>query len=190
MAQTALPAPRTAPQRKRVLFGLFDADGWPWAIAKSLFWLVTMIMILGYLPDRAYYFTVQKTVDLGLARLVADQLLPARERDAALPGARRAPRCRGTRARRRSTSRRPGRTAPRRILGQAYVFAGGSDGTKAVADTYLTKAVGSGNIDKWAAGPALPEARADAAAVAIGNTLFLIGGYGPGRQGDRARSTA
>src|SRR6185312_12470962 len=64
MAQTALPAPR--PSQRRVLFGLFAQDGWPWAIAKSLFWFVLMILTLGYLPDRAYYFTVQNTVDIGL----------------------------------------------------------------------------------------------------------------------------
>src|SRR4051795_7127228 len=67
MAQTALPAPRTAVSpRRRVFFVLFDADGWSWAIAKGLFWFIVMILILGYLPDRGYYFTVQKTVDIGL----------------------------------------------------------------------------------------------------------------------------
>ena len=64
MAQTTLPAPRpqVAP-RRRAFFGLFDADGWGWASAKAIFWFVTIIMLLGYLPDRAYYFTVQRTVD-------------------------------------------------------------------------------------------------------------------------------
>ena len=67
MAETTLPAPRPqAPVRRRAFFGLFDADGWGWASVKAIFWFVVMIMLLGYLPDRAYYFTVQKTVDLGL----------------------------------------------------------------------------------------------------------------------------
>ena len=43
----------------------------------------------------------------------------------------------------------------------------------------MSKAVGTGNIDTWSAGPALPEARADAASVVSGNTLYVIGGYGP-----------
>ncbi len=178
MAQTALPAPRTAPQRKRVLFGLFDADGWPWAIAKSLFWLVTMIMILGYLPDRAYYFTVQKTVDLGLLAWSPINFCPPENETLPCPAPQGAtlPWHLGPQEVNLPAARTDGSAA---ILGVAYVFAGGSDGTKAVADTYLTKPVGSGNIDKWRPGPALPEARADAAAVAIGNTLFLIGGYGP-----------
>ena len=34
MAQTALPAPRHV-RRRRVLGGLFDADGWPWAFVKA-----------------------------------------------------------------------------------------------------------------------------------------------------------
>ena len=66
MAQTALPAPRTARPRGGCSFGLFDADGWPWAIVKRCSGSSLMIMLLGYLPDRAYYFTVQQTVDLGL----------------------------------------------------------------------------------------------------------------------------
>ena len=88
MAQTTLPATRPQPApRKRVFFGLFDADGWSWASVKAIFWFVLMIMLLGYLPDRAYYFTVQQTVDLGLLALVADQLLPAVQRPPAVPGA-------------------------------------------------------------------------------------------------------
>ena len=62
MAHPALPAPR----RRRVLGGLLDADGWAWAGVKAAFWFVVIILLLGYIPDRAYYFTVQKTVDIGL----------------------------------------------------------------------------------------------------------------------------
>ena len=31
-----------------------------------MFWFVLIIILLGYIPDRAYYFTVQRTVDIGL----------------------------------------------------------------------------------------------------------------------------
>ena len=58
MAQTSLPAPR--PVRRRALGGLVDADGWPWAFINALAWFVLIILLLGYLPDRAYYFTVQR----------------------------------------------------------------------------------------------------------------------------------
>ena len=50
--------------RNRVLFGLLDADGWTWASLKAAFWFVVIIMLLGYIPDRAYYFTVFSTIDV------------------------------------------------------------------------------------------------------------------------------
>ena len=65
MAQQAL-GPGTAVPRKRALFGLLDADGWGWASVKAFVWLVIIIFMLGYLPDRAYYLTVGRTVDLGV----------------------------------------------------------------------------------------------------------------------------
>ena len=52
--------------RRRALFGLLDADGWGWATVKAFVWLIIIIFILGYLPDRAYYLTVGRTVDLGV----------------------------------------------------------------------------------------------------------------------------
>src|SRR4029453_4833365 len=64
MAQQAL-GPGTALPRKRALFGLLDADGWGWASLKAFVWLIIIIVLLGYLPDRAYYFTVGGAGDLG-----------------------------------------------------------------------------------------------------------------------------
>ena len=69
--------------------------------------------------------------------------------------------------------------APRRSSARSYIYAGGSDGTAPKADVYFTRGVGSGNLDVWKAAPPLPEARASAASVVIGNTMYLIGGYGP-----------
>jgi hypothetical protein len=66
MTTTKALGPGTAVPRKRALFGLLDADGWGWASAKAFAWLIIIILMLGYLPDRAYYFTVNRTVDLGL----------------------------------------------------------------------------------------------------------------------------
>ena len=177
MAQTALPAPRSASQR-RVLFGLFAQDGWPWAIAKGLFWFVLMILTLGYAPDRAYYFTVQNTVDLGLLAWSPINFCPPANETLPCP----AP----------QGATLPWHPAPEQLLlpgartdvaagqlGQTFLVTGGSDGSKAVADTFLAKAVGSGNFDSWTQGPALPEARVDAAYVTAGNTMFVLGGYGP-----------
>ena len=65
MAQQALGAGTSVP-RRRAVFGLLDADGWTWASIKAFVWLIIIIFILGYLPDRAYYLTVGRTVDLGV----------------------------------------------------------------------------------------------------------------------------
>ena len=55
-----------SPGRGRVLFGLLDGDGWTWASLKAAFWFVAIIMLLGYIPDRAYYFIVFPTIDIGV----------------------------------------------------------------------------------------------------------------------------
>ena len=65
MAQQALTAGMTVP-RKRAFFGLLDADGWGWASVKAAVWLVIITLMLGYIPDRAYYLTVNRTLDLGV----------------------------------------------------------------------------------------------------------------------------
>jgi len=65
MAQQAL-GPGTAVPRRRAFFGLLDANGWGWATVKSFVWLIIIIFMLGYLPDRAYYLTVARTVELGV----------------------------------------------------------------------------------------------------------------------------
>ncbi len=177
MATPALPAPQPVTARRRVVFGLFNADGWIWATVKALFWFVVIIVMLGYIPDRAYYFTVQRTVDIGLLAWSPVNLCPPENEtlpcpvpagatlpwhpapgEVALP----APRTDGAAA----------------VIGQTYLFVGGSDGSVAKADTYVSHPVGIGNLDKWTAGPALPEARSDAASVVVGNTLYIMGGYG------------
>ena len=66
--------------------------------SRRSFWFILLIFLLGYIPDRAYYFTVNKTIDLGHPRLEPGQLLPAGERDAAVPGAGRRGRAVGGRA--------------------------------------------------------------------------------------------
>ena len=178
MTQTALPAPQHVTARRRAFFGLFNADGWPWAIVKSLFWFVLIIMLLGYIPDRAYYFTVQKTVDVGLLAWSPVNFCPPENETLPCPVP--------------AGATLPWHPSPAEInlpaartdgvagvIGQTYLYAGGSNGSAASADVYVSHAVGSGNLDAWSAGPALPEARADAASVVVGNTLYVIGGNGP-----------
>ena len=71
MAQHALGAGKVA--NRRALFGLLDRDGWTWAFLKALGWFLLIIVLMGYLPDRAYYFTVFSTIDIGLR---SDALTP------------------------------------------------------------------------------------------------------------------
>ncbi len=180
MAQIAPTAPKTA-IRRRTFFGLFDADGWAWAGAKSVFWFVVIVTMLGYIPDRAYYFTVGQTVDIWpLAPFLQwspINLCPPENETLPCP----AP----------TGATLPWHTAPTElqlpagrtegaaaVIGQTFIYAGGTDGTSAQTTTYISHAVGTGNFDKWSQGPALPEARRDAASVVLGDTLYLIGGYG------------
>lgn len=175
MAQTALPAHAV---RRRAFFGMFDADGWSWAIVKSLAWFVIIIVMLGYIPDRAYYFTVQKTVDIGVLGWSPINFCPPENETlpcpapagASLPWYPNPPKVALPAVR---------SDAAAAVLGTTFVVAGGTDGTAPSANTFISHSVGSGNIDVWSAGPALPEARSDAAFATIGSTLYVIGGYGP-----------
>src|SRR4051812_873670 len=63
--------------RGRVLFGALAADSWTWAGLKAFFWFIVIIMLLGYIPDRAYYFTVNRTIDLGIMLWSPINLCPA-----------------------------------------------------------------------------------------------------------------
>ena len=62
MSQQALPQGAT---RRRVAFGLFDADGWTWAGLKATFWFLFIIFMLGVVPNWAYFFTVSNTLSVG-----------------------------------------------------------------------------------------------------------------------------
>ena len=82
MAVRALP-PGTA--RRRAAFGLLDADGWTWAGIKALFWFLLIIFLLGYVPDRAYYMTVLRTIDFGYNVVSPINLCPPENRTLPCP---------------------------------------------------------------------------------------------------------
>src|SRR3954453_20485379 len=84
MAQQAL-YPGTTRTRGRAFFGLLDANGWGWASLKATFWFILLVFMLGYVPDRAYCFTVNKTIDLGI--LACSPINFGAERHRALPAA-------------------------------------------------------------------------------------------------------
>jgi hypothetical protein len=179
MASNALPAANNA-VRRRAFFGLFDADGWTWAGAKAVFWFVIIVTMLGYIPDRAYYFTVGKTVDIWpLAPFLQwspvnlcppeNETLPC-----PAPGGASLPWHQSPPELQLPAARTQGAAA---VIGTTYLYAGGSDGSAAQATTFISHAVGTGNFDKWSQGPALPAPRTDAASAVLGNTLYVIGGY-------------
>ena len=171
----------SGPPRRRVLGGLLDADGWLWAFIKAMFWLVVFIMALGYIPDRAYYFTVLKTISVGVnpattpgsylsfvnlcppengnlpcpAPVGAIQAWQPSPPELALP----APRVDGGVAQ----------------VGTSLLYIGGSDGTSPTDAVYVAE-TSSGTFGPWTAGPALPEPRSDAAVISFGGSVFVIGG--------------
>ena len=176
MATRALPAGR--PARKRAFFGFFDADGWGWASMKAFLWLLVIILTLGYIPDRAYYFVVSRTMDLGLIGWSPVNLCPPENTQSmpcpvpvggvlpwqASPGAVSLP-----------APRTAGAAAQ---LGTSLLYIGGSDGTKAT-DTTFVSTLDKANFSAWTDGPKLPAGRSDASMVILSGTVYLIGGTGP-----------
>jgi len=176
MAQQALPAGTTR-TRGRAFFGLLDASGWGWAALKAAFWFVLLIFMLGYLPDRAYYFTINKTIDLGILAWSPVNFCPEGNRTLPCP----AP----------AGAVVPWDASPTEInlpqprtdgamvqSGTTLLFVGGSSGEAASAETFQSKVSGTGNFDTWTAGPKLPEPRSDAAVIYSGGKIYAIGGYG------------
>lgn len=174
MAQQALGAGTVLP-RKRALFGLLDADGWAWASVKAFAWLVTIILILGYLPDRAYYLTVGRTVDLGVLVWSPINLCPPTNQSLPCP----AP----------VGAVIPWEKSPAELnlpqprtdgavlqVGTQILYIGGSDGTTAQSSVYVARTVQTGNFDKWAEGPALPAPRADASVAYVAGSIYVFGG--------------
>jgi Kelch motif len=176
MAQQALH-PGTTQTRGRAFFGLLDASGWGWASLKAAFWFILLIFLLGYIPDRAYYFTVNKTIDLGILAWSPVNFCP--EGNLTLP----CPAPPGAVV--------PWSTSPARISlpeprtdgamvqsGTTIIYVGGSDGTKASEKTFIAKSSGVGNFDTWAPGPSLPEPRTDLSVIYSGGKIYAIGGFG------------
>lgn len=172
----ALPAGR--PIRRRALLGFFDSDGWAWATAKASFWLLVIIMALGYIPDRAYYFVVSRTIDLGILGWSPVNLCPP-ENGAAMPcpvpGGAVIPWQTSPAAVALPQGRTNGTAAQ---LGSNLLYIGGSDGSAATATTYVAT-IDKGNFGAWSEGPALPEARTGASLATLSGTAYLIGGLGP-----------
>jgi hypothetical protein len=179
MAQQALH-PGTRQTRGRAFFGLLDANGWGWASLKAAFWFILLIFLLGYIPDRAYYFTVNKTMDLGILAWSPVNFCP--EGNLSLP----CPAPAGAVV--------PWQTSPTTPVdlslpeprtdgamvqsGTTIMYVGGSDGKTASNKTFIATTTGVGNFEKWSAGPNLPEPRTNLAVIYSGGKIYAIGGLG------------
>ncbi len=163
--------------RKRVAFGLLDRDGWTWASVKAALWFVTIVMLLGYLPDRAYYFTVFPTIDLGVLAYSPINFCPPTNRTLPCPAPAGATLpWDGSPAQLALPAGRTDGTAVQ--LGSHLMYVGGSDGKAAVGDTFVSSLY-AGNFGPWASGPALPAARSGAAVAVLNSAVYVVGGTGP-----------
>jgi hypothetical protein len=165
----------TSVPRRRAVFGLLDADGWGWASIKAFAWLIIIIFILGYLPDRAYYLTVGRTADLGVLAWSPINLCPPGNETLPCPAPAGAlvPWHPSPPELALPAARTDGATIQ---VGTKILYIGGSDGSTAQKTVYVARTVGSGNFDKWSDGPALPAPRADASVAYVAGSIYVIGG--------------
>jgi hypothetical protein len=171
-ALPAGPAPR-----RRAFFGLFDADGWGWATVKAVFWFVVIIFLLGYVPDRAYYFTVGRTLDLGIMAWSPVNLCPA-EPNEGMP----CPAPVGAVTPWHPSPEEIALPAPRLDaafvqVGTQVILVGGTEGEAATDSVLVARTSGTGNFDRWQEGPPLPEPRADAGVAFLNGLIYVVGGY-------------
>src|SRR4051794_14633089 len=167
--------------RRRAFFGLFDAEGWPWAGAKAAFWFVVIIFLLGYIPDRAYYFTVERTIDLGILAWSPVNLCPPENEGLPCPVPAGAP--------------LPWHPSPPELalpaartdgtvvqLGSRLLYIGGTNGATPQPDVYVAQTSGVGNFQPWQPGPPLPTALTDTSAAFLGGSIYVAGGADTSRK--------
>src|SRR5690349_10339285 len=176
MATQAL-TPGTTQTRGRAFFGLLDGNGWGWASLKAVFWFILLIFMLGYVPDRAYYFTVNKTIDLGILAWSPINFCPEGNKSLPCPAPLGAvvPWAASPTEIALPEARTDGAIAQ---SGTTIIYVGGSDGTAPSAKTFISKTSGTGNFDKWTEGPALPAPRSDLSVIYSGGKIYAIGGFG------------
>ncbi len=171
MAEYALPPGAV---RRRAVFGLLDADGWTWATLKATFWFVFIIFVLGYVPDRAYYFTVSPTIDLGFNAISPINLCPTGNDTLPCPAP--AGAVVPWQPNPTELALPSGRTAAGTFASgnNLYVIGGASQG--AATTSVLSTTVDNGNLAAWADGPALPDARAGAVVLTLAGAPYVVGG--------------
>jgi hypothetical protein len=166
--------------RRRTFFGLLDADGWAAAFFKALFWFLLILFLLGYVPDRAYYFMVSKSIDVGFNAIPLVNLCPAENGGIDCP----AP----------DGAVVPWQTSPQELAlpeprtgagtflsGENLYVIGGETADGAVASVAATRVTEDGNFEPWSEGPALPEPRSGAAVTTLSGVPYVIGGLDASR---------
>ncbi len=161
---------------RRVLFGLLDANGWGWAGVRSVLWTLVIILMLGYIPDRAYYLTVSPTVELGLNLASLVNICPAEDEGLPCP----APAGALIPWKSATEADLPGDGVDGSLLqaGAHIYYIGGTTGTATrVASTTVSVAtVDAAGLSAWSAGTQLPEARAHAGVAFFAGKAYVIGG--------------
>jgi len=160
---------------RRVLFGLLDANGWGWAGVRSVLWTLVIILMLGYIPDRAYYLTVSPTVELGLNLASLVNICPAENEGLPCP----APAGALIPWKNATEADLPGDGVDGSLLqaGAHLYYIGGTSGAPRLATTNVAvAAIDAAGLSTWSAGTALPEARAHAAVAFFAGKAYVIGG--------------
>jgi hypothetical protein len=190
--------------RRRIFFGLFDAQGWTWATLKAAFWFLFAWVSLGYLPDRAYYFTVLQTVDVnafvGFERVLGLQQPPFFPIVNFCPPSNGSIECPAPPGGMTPWQTSPpelalpeARTGAAALQAGTHIFLAGGRGPDGapVATIFVTNRldlplaqtggvpIETGNLVPWTKGPDLPAARADMATTTFIGKLYLFGGTGP-----------
>jgi hypothetical protein len=160
---------------RRVLFGLLDADGWGWAGVRSVLWTLVIILMLGYIPDRAYYLTVSPTVELGLNMAPIVNICPAENEGLPCP----APAGALIPWKSATEADLPGDGVDGSLLqaGAHFYYIGGTSGAPRLATTNVSVAtIDAAGLSAWTAGTPLPEARAHAGVAFFAGKAYIIGG--------------
>jgi hypothetical protein len=175
MAEYALPPGAV---RRRAVFGLLDADGWMWASLKAAFWFLLIIFLQGYLPDRAYYFTVSPTIDLGFNVISPVNLCPGendrgdRKLPCPPPAGAVVPWEQGP----TELTLPTGRAGAGIFTSGEDVYVIGGRTPDGATASVITSTTFDGNLTAWKEASALPQPRSDAAVVSLSGVPYVIGG--------------
>ena len=171
-------APVAAPTSRRVLFGLFDAAGWGWASFRAVLWTLFIILMLGYIPDRAYYIVTSPTIELGLNGVSLVNICPGENKDLPCP----APAGALIPWEAGAPVALPGDGEGGSLLqvGSHLYYLGGraSGALDEYANTsgVATSEIGPDGLSTWSAAAPLPAPRALVAAAYLAGTAYVIGG--------------